>query len=92
MFVIDDELHCELQDGEFLTLGEAVAELRRLAAIPWDSEPNVAPCMSWRTCGRSYQIIQFMAGVEPRKELRRIPALKISAAGVEWLLDREHAN
>jgi hypothetical protein len=41
-FVIDDELHAE-EHSTHETLDEAIAELKRLALIPWDKEPNVAP-------------------------------------------------
>jgi hypothetical protein len=56
MFVIEDELHAEPQAGEFRSLADAVAELKRRALVPWDQEPNRAPCDGWRTCGRSYEI------------------------------------
>jgi hypothetical protein len=84
MFVIEDELHAEPQ-GEFATYDEAVGELRRRARLPWDQEPNAAPCESWRTCGRRYEIIQYDTSSRPWKEIRRSPVLEISAAGVAWL-------
>ncbi len=82
MFTIDDELHCELQ-GDFPDLEAAAAELRRRAAIPWDCEPNLAPCTSWRTCGRRYQIIEYIDD-EGARELRRIKAIDVSASGIVW--------
>jgi hypothetical protein len=85
MFVIEDELHAEAQAGEFQTFDAAMAELRRRAAIPWDESPNVAPCQSWRTCGRSYEIIEYDVSAHPRREVRRLPALRVSAKGAEWL-------
>jgi hypothetical protein len=51
MFVIEDEAHAD-QFGEYISFEDAIAELRRLSATPWDEAPNVAPCTSWRTCGR----------------------------------------
>ena len=42
MFLIEDELHAE-QIGEFASRNEAIVELRRLARIAWDREPNQAP-------------------------------------------------
>lgn len=42
-FVIEDDFHAE-QSGEFATEHEALAELRRRAELPWDKEPNQAPC------------------------------------------------
>ena len=43
MFLIEDEAHAEPQRGEFATLAEAINELNRRAAIPWDAEPNPSP-------------------------------------------------
>ncbi len=51
LFVIEDELHSE-QHGEFPSFIQAIDELRRRAAIPWNQEPNRTPCTSWKTmCG-----------------------------------------
>lgn len=85
MFVIEDEQHAEPQDGRFDSLADAVAELKRIASIPWDQPPNIAPCTSWRTCGRSYEVIEYDDSVRPWKELRRIPYLKISATKLQWV-------
>jgi hypothetical protein len=89
MFVIEDEAHAD-QIGEYATFEEAIAELRRRAALPWDEAPNVAPCRSWRTCGRRYQIIECNPSTVPWTELRCLPALDISARGAKWLLDPGH--
>jgi len=80
---IEDELHAEPQ-GEYPSLDEAMAELRRRASIAWDESPNVAPCSSWRTCGRNYEIVEYDDTQMPWKELRRVPALEISASAVVW--------
>ena len=48
MFKLEDELHAEIQEGEFETLDAALMELRHRAQLPWDAPPNVAPCQSWR--------------------------------------------
>jgi hypothetical protein len=85
-FEIEDELHAEPQ-GEFDRRADALAELQRLAAVPWDSEPNQAPCQNWRNCGRKYELIEFDETVSPRKELHRELLLEISAAGVQWHRD-----
>lgn len=82
-FEIEDELHAE-PHGEFGSAEEALAELRRRAAIPWDQKPNRAPCRDWRNCGRKYDLIQYDEEQSPRKELRRELALEISAVGVKW--------
>ena len=83
MFVIEDERHAEPQ-GKYVKLEDAVAELRRRSRIPWDEAPNRAPCMSSRTCGRVYELIEYDDTQTPWKVLRRVFALEISAAGVEW--------
>jgi hypothetical protein len=85
MFIIEDEAHAEPQ-GEFPTFDAAVAELRRRAAIAWNKPPNLAPCTSWQTCGRKYEIIEYDASGMPLNELSRVPALEISAREVTWLL------
>ena len=84
MFVIEDELHAEPQPGEFTTLQDAVDELRRRAAIPWNAEPNQAPCASWETCGRKYEVVEFDASDSPRREIGRTTVLEISADGIHW--------
>ena len=50
-FIIEDEAHAE-QHSSHATFADAVAELHRLAEIPWDQEPNLAPCTSWRRAFR----------------------------------------
>ena len=83
MFVIEDGEHCEAQ-GRFETFELAVAELRRRARIPFDQEPNRAPCTTWRTCGRTYEVCEFDTSVEPWKLSRRVPVLEVSSAGPKW--------
>ena len=83
MFVIEDEIHAEPQ-GEFPDKNAALAELKRRAALPWDQEPNAAPCSSWRTCGRKYELIQYDVTQSPWQELNRVTVLEISASGIKW--------
>jgi hypothetical protein len=82
-FTIEDEIHAEPQ-GEFPSLEQALEELKRRAAIPWDQPPNAAPCASSATCGRNYEVIEYDDRQAPWKELRRIPVLEVSASGVKW--------
>jgi hypothetical protein len=82
-FVIEDEAHAERM-GKYASFDDAANELRRLAHLPWHKEPNAAPCLGWRTCGRSYQIVEYDAS--SGKQLRCTPALTVSAEGSEWLL------
>ncbi len=83
LFVIEDELHDE-RHGVFFSLDDALSELRRRASIPWDQEPNQAPCQSWRTCRRVYEIVEFDETQTPWKEMQRTSVVEISAAGVRW--------
>ena len=87
MFVIEDERHAEGQ-GEFATFEEAVAELQRRSILPWDEAPNVAPCMSWKTCGRNYEVIEYDTSSTPWREIQRHAVLEISASGTVWLNSR----
>jgi hypothetical protein len=89
IFVVEDEAHAEPQ-GEFETFAEAVAELRRRAAMPWDREPNVAPCASWKTCGRRYEIVEYDTRETPRREVKRAFVLEVSALGARW--EREYGG
>ena len=86
MFVIEDQFHCETL-GRFSSFELASTELKRIATLPWDQEPNRAPCMQWPTCGRSYEIIEYDDSSIPWKELRRIPVLDVSASGVKWVFE-----
>ena len=82
-FVIEDELHSEIC-GEFPSLETALAELKRFASIPWDEEPNVAPCTNWRECGRDYEIIEYEGSPGSWLQVKRVPALEISSKGTKW--------
>ena len=85
MFVIEDDIHCEHM-GRFETRTDALVELRRLAAIPWDQDPNTAPCTNWCNCGREYRLIEYDTATVPWREVTSSPALKASAARLTWLL------
>jgi hypothetical protein len=85
MFVIVDEAHAERQEGRFQTRQQAIVELQRRAAIPWNEKPNRAPCINWLNCGRRYELVEYDDTTRPWKELSRSLMLKISAAGVRWV-------
>lgn len=87
MFVIEDELHAEPQ-GEFSSFEQATEELKLRSTISWDLSPNRAPCQNWMNCGREYVVIEYDDGQFPWKELQRVAALDISAAGVKWHIDK----
>ena len=89
MFVIEDDIHGEIQEEQFATLQDALAELERMTQIPWDEHPNRAPCQSWRTCGRTYAVIEYDDSYSPWKELNRTYMLKISSEGVVWRDQKE---
>ena len=71
----------------FEDVAQALAELRRLATLPWDEPPNQAPCTNWRDCGRMYELIEYDEADHPRRELRRTLVLEVSAAGPQWKAD-----
>ena len=83
VFAIEDELHSE-RVGEYPTLEEAVRELKRLARIPWDAEPNRAPCQNWRNCGRRYEVVEYDETERPWKEQRRMGALEVTSCSATW--------
>ena len=84
LFVVEDDKHAEWM-SKWPTRADAEAELERLAAIPWDEEPNRCPCGSWRTCGRWYQIVEFDTTNERWREIGRERFLDVGSKGVKWL-------
>jgi len=83
MFTIEDYRHGEAGQ-EFATREEAIAELRRPAAMAWDEPPNRAPCSRWRNCGRSYVIVEYDQSRTPWRQLSAIPMLDVSSEGAIW--------
>ncbi len=81
MFVIQDEWHGE-PGTEYATKADAMAELRRLAMLPWDEAPNRCPCKSWRSCGRRYHLIEYDVDWRRRSDAA---LLEISARETVWL-------
>jgi hypothetical protein len=82
MFIIEDEWHAEPLDGQFETREQAIDELRRVAAIPWNEAPNRAPCTSWMTCGRRYELIEYDDTASSWTQISRAFAMEISGDGV----------
>lgn len=80
IFEIEDDFHAE-HIADFTTLKEAISKLKRIATIPWDHEPNRAPCTGWRTCGRIYVINEFDTTTKPWTSLNRIYALDVGPGG-----------
>ena len=87
MFVVEDESHAEWI-GEFASRDEAYAEIRRLAKLRWDEVPNRCPCISWRTCGRSYYVIEFDTSFQPWRQLSAEAMLEVSAKETTWISDQ----
>jgi len=56
--VIEDDFHAEWM-GQFDSRSDAVQELRRLAALPWNVDPNRETCTNWANCSREYYLIEF---------------------------------
>ena len=83
MFVVEDSNHAEYQ-GEYASFDEALAELVRRSTILWDEEPNCAPCGSWKTCGRYYEILEFDDSSTPGTFINKIFVLEITATGIKW--------
>lgn len=83
MFVIEDDLHGDTL-GNYDTFEDALTQLRAWALLPWDQDPNLAPCTSWRTCGRSYQIVEYDSTVTPWKRINTTEILEVDARGVKW--------
>jgi hypothetical protein len=89
IFVIEDQTHAEWM-GQFASLEEAWSELGRLSLIQWNEKPNTAPCQSWRTCGRDYEILEYETSALPWTLVRRLAGLEVSANGVAWGPDAPH--
>ena len=84
-FIIEDEMHAELL-GEFTDFNNAILEITKRIHVPWNEEPNVCPCVSWKTCGRNYQIVEYDAIQNSWKEVKRTTVLEISSKGTKWHL------
>ena len=83
-FSIEENLHSDSWDG-FSSYEDALEELKRRSKIPWDKEPNVCPCTSWRTCERNYAIVQYRVQNDEWEEIACEWLLDISSKGVKWL-------
>ena len=88
--IIEDSIHCERIE-EYESFDEAVVHLEQLANLPWDQEPNRAPCTGWRKCGREYQVIEYDDSSNPWRVVREADVLKVSASNVEWVPGFEFA-
>ena len=80
MWTVEDELHAD-HIGRYATCYEALAEVRRRLAQPWDGEENRAPCESWQTCGRHYILFPPSAASG-----EWISVARIDAGSVRWFL------
>jgi len=87
MFVIYDETHAEILNGEFETLDSALTELRNISEIPFGEEPNCPPCIDWANCEREYFVHQYDNSTSPWKLLAQMLVLRISAKETLWLFE-----
>ena len=90
-FVIEDDLHGNWI-SRFASFAGALAELRRIADIPWGQEPNIAPCSGGETCERDYEIVEYDTSQTPWNELRRVSIVTVSAKEVTWSSESEQAS
>ena len=85
-FVIEDDFHAEPMGDPLGSLGDAIAELRRLANLPSDEPPNRAPCVGWDACGRDYWIIEYDVVPAPWRGLRRLFVMRVGIKGANWVV------
>ena len=90
-YVIVDDSHGE-QFGSFDSFEAAWAELRRLADIAWNVEPNLTPCSSWETCSREYEIVEFDVSSSIWLEVNRVRGVEIGSKGVIWAASAPRAE
>lgn len=84
VFVIEDEIHAEWC-GEFSSFDAALDELKSRAKLPWDTAPNLCPCMSWKTCCRRYIIIEYdNSNGKTWEQIYLTPIFEISSKGIIW--------
>lgn len=85
MYAIYDDVHCEY-GSEFATLAQSLAELDRLASLPWNEPPKVAPCSEWASCGRRYRVIAVSTDQgAPYSHVPVAPRLCVGHNGIRWL-------
>lgn len=83
-YVIDDDLHYDLHI-RFERFDDAVTEIRRRMALPWDDEENQASCIDWETCERQYWIFEYDDSSGTGYEVRKLHVATISAEGAVWV-------
>lgn len=91
MYVIEDRTHDE-HVRQVDNRAQAHAELRRLAAAPWNRPPHRCTCPNRRNCGRRYHIVQYDSSAIPWRKLADDPALEVSREGIVWLNRDEAAG
>jgi hypothetical protein len=81
LFSIYDEVHSDFgpPPREFANIEDAIRELRRRATVPWNREPNRAPCISWRKCKRRWVLLG-----ESAESWKEPIWVDVSHAGVKW--------
>lgn len=84
MIFIEDENHAE-QDGPYESFAAAEAELKRRVLMDWDEPPNRVPCMSWKTCGREYWVVEYLERPGAWTRQKRAHVLSVSSSGARWI-------
>lgn len=80
-YIIEDQLHCETI-GEFSKPSDAIDEFRRLSNLAWNEDKNLAPCMSYETCCREYELIEYEVNWNEWIELHREAIFDIGSSGI----------
>jgi len=80
-FELRDHLHDETH-GHFGSRNEAIAEAARLAALPWNQTPNLAPCARWDSCGRKLLEVGMVSVNAPSQTQPELPFGGVKASGV----------
>lgn len=81
IYIIEDQIHCE-SIWEFKNLSDTINELQRLSNLAWNVDRNIAPCMSYETCGREYELIEYEVNWSEWIELHREAIFDIDSSGV----------
>jgi len=80
-YIIEDQIHCEWI-WKYNSISDATSELQRLLKLPWNKDKNLAPCMSYKTCGREYELIEYNIKWDIWDEVSRYPIFDIKSSGI----------
>jgi hypothetical protein len=83
IYQIEDTNHAEII-GTFDTFENALTELTNIYNIPWNTSPNICPCLNFETCGRDYEIYEYDNSTMPWKYLNSIFICSIYKDKYKW--------